>query len=74
MSRERNVCWKFTRLIGVQFYSGNFLDGTIKGKVGQVSQKHAGVCLGSQHFPDWPNKMAVTLQQMCVCRETSENR
>jgi aldose 1-epimerase len=37
---------------GIQFYSGNFLDGTIKGKRGQVYQKHAGFCLETQHFPD----------------------
>jgi aldose 1-epimerase len=41
---------------GVQFYSGNFLDGTGTGKGGVVYQKHYGFCLETQHFPDSPNK------------------
>jgi aldose 1-epimerase len=41
---------------GVQFYSGNFLDGTITGKAGKVYKKHYGFCLETQHFPDSPNK------------------
>jgi len=41
---------------GVQFYSGNFLDGTIKGKGGKVYAKHYGLCLETQHFPDSPNQ------------------
>ena len=41
---------------GVQFYSGNFLDGTVTGKGGRHYQKHAGFCLETQHFPDSPNK------------------
>jgi aldose 1-epimerase len=41
---------------GIQFYSGNFLDGTIIGKSGKVYQKHFGFCLETQHFPDSPNK------------------
>lgn len=40
---------------GIQFYSGNFLDGTITGKAGKVYQKHYGLCLETQHFPDSPN-------------------
>jgi aldose 1-epimerase len=40
---------------GVQFYSGNFLDGTLHGKHGHVYNKHAGFCLETQHFPDSPN-------------------
>ena len=40
---------------GVQFYSGNFLDGTIVGKHGVVHGKHAGFCLETQHFPDSVN-------------------
>jgi aldose 1-epimerase len=43
---------------GVQFYTGNFLDGTIKGKGGQVYAKRSGFCLETQHFPDSPNKPA----------------
>jgi aldose 1-epimerase len=41
---------------GVQFYSGNFLDGSIKGKEGKIYQKHYGLCLETQHFPDSPNQ------------------
>jgi aldose 1-epimerase len=40
---------------GVQFYSGNFLDGTIVGKQARVYQKRYGFCLETQHFPDSPN-------------------
>ena len=42
---------------GIQFYSGNFLDGTIKGKEGQVYEQRSGLCLETQHFPDSPNKL-----------------
>jgi aldose 1-epimerase len=40
---------------GVQFYSGNFLDGSIKGKGGAVYGFRNGFCLETQHFPDSPN-------------------
>lgn len=46
----------FTTQPGVQFYSGNFLDGTIKGKGGKVYKQHYGLCLETQHFPDSPNQ------------------
>ncbi|MGA9529575.1 MAG: aldose epimerase family protein [Terriglobales bacterium] len=39
----------------VQFYSGNFLDGTITGKRGVVYGKHAAFCLETQHYPDSVN-------------------
>lgn len=42
---------------GVQFYSGNFLDG-VKGKSGKIYKKREGFCLETQHFPDSPNKPA----------------
>ncbi|MEX2601294.1 MAG: aldose epimerase family protein [Balneolaceae bacterium] len=41
---------------GVQFYSGNFLDGTIRDGAGNLIGKHAGLCLETQHFPDSPNR------------------
>jgi aldose 1-epimerase len=41
---------------GVQFYTGNFLDGTIKGKGGRLYAHRSGFCLETQHFPDSPNK------------------
>ncbi len=40
---------------GVQFYSGNFLDGTITGKSGHVYGHRSGFCLETQHYPDSPN-------------------
>jgi aldose 1-epimerase len=41
---------------GIQFYSGNFLDGSLVGKSGQRYGKHAGLCLEPQHFPDSPHR------------------
>jgi aldose 1-epimerase len=41
---------------GLQFYSGNFLDGTLHGKGGKVYPKHAALVLETQHFPDSPNR------------------
>lgn len=46
----------FTTEPGVQFYSGNFLNGTITGRYGVKYVKHAGLCLEAQHFPDSPNQ------------------
>lgn len=45
----------FTDQPGIQFYSGNFLDGGLKGKGGFAYQKRGGFCLETQHFPDSPN-------------------
>ena len=45
----------FTEEPGVQFYSGNFLDGSLAGK-GQVYQHRSGFCLEPQHFPNSPNQ------------------
>ena len=39
----------------IQFYSGNFLDGSIVGKSGTRYEKYAGLCLETQHYPDSPN-------------------
>jgi len=41
---------------GVQFYTGNFLDGTVVGKSGHAYQRRSGLCLETHHFPDSPNK------------------
>jgi len=41
---------------GLQFYTGNFLDGTIRGKSGKVYGRRSAFCLETQHFPDSPNK------------------
>ena len=45
----------FTTEPAVQFYSGNFLDGTITGKHGHVYKQRNGFCLETQHYPDSPN-------------------
>jgi aldose 1-epimerase len=46
----------YTTEPGVQFYSGNFLDGTITGKGGHVYKQRYGFCLETQDYPDSPNK------------------
>jgi aldose 1-epimerase len=45
----------FTTEPAVQFYAGNFLDGTLKGKGGKVYVRRGGFCLEPQHYPDSPN-------------------
>ena len=45
----------YTMEPGVQFYVGNFLDGTLTGKDGKVYEQRYGFCLETQHFPDSPN-------------------
>ena len=60
---------------GIQFYTGNFLDGSLTGKAGKVYQKHFGLCLETQHYPDSINqpkfpstvlKPGETYTQTCV--------
>jgi aldose 1-epimerase len=51
--REMEV---YTTEPGMQLYTGNFLDGTIKGKGGTVYEKRAAFCLETQHYPDSPNQ------------------
>lgn len=46
----------YTTQPGIQFYSGNFLDGAVSGPNGRVYHKHSGFCLETQHFPDSPNQ------------------
>ncbi len=41
---------------GIQFYSGNFLDGSLVGAAGQIYRQGDGFCLETQHFPDSPNQ------------------
>jgi aldose 1-epimerase len=43
---------------GIQVYTGNLLNGSIPGKGGQRYQRHSGLCLETQHFPDSPNQPA----------------
>ena len=41
---------------GIQFYAGNFLDGTLVGKNGKVYGHRSAFCLETQHYPDSPNQ------------------
>ncbi len=45
----------YTDQPSIQFYTGNFLDGTETGKGDKIYEQHAGFCLETQHFPDSPN-------------------
>jgi aldose 1-epimerase len=57
-SQSGRVMEVLTTEPGVQFYTGNFLDGTFTGKGGKKYNKRFGFCLETQHFPDSPNKPA----------------
>ncbi len=66
---------------GLQVYSGNFLDGTVVGKAGQVYRQGDGLALEAQHFPDSPNKPQFpstrldpgqTYQQVSIYRFTTK--
>ena len=46
----------YTNEPGVQVYTGNFLNGTLKGKKGITYQQRAAICLETQHYPDSPNR------------------
>jgi aldose 1-epimerase len=62
---------------GVQFYTGNFLDGTLTGKGGKIYQKRFGFCLETQHYPDSPNHPAfptTTLKKGATYRSTTVYR
>jgi aldose 1-epimerase len=54
--RSGRVLEVFTTEPGIQFYTGNFLDGTIQGKGGHAYPRRSAFCLETQHFPDSPNK------------------
>lgn len=56
--RSGRVMEVFTTEPGVQFYTGNFLDGTLHGKSGRPYGRRHGFCLETQHFPDSPNQPA----------------
>jgi aldose 1-epimerase len=53
--KSGRVMEMFTTEPGVQFYTGNFLDGKQTGKDGVTYKKHGGLCLEAQHFPDSVN-------------------
>ena len=54
-AKSGRVLEVFTTQPGIQFYSGNFLDGSLIGKGGVRYEQFAGLCLETQHFPDSPN-------------------
>jgi aldose 1-epimerase len=54
--QSRRVLEVHTTEPGVQFYTGNFLNGTISGKGGRAYHRHAGFCLETQHFPNSVNQ------------------
>ena len=54
--KSGRVLEMFTTEPGVQFYTGNFLDGKLKGKGGVVYKQYQGFCLEAQHFPDSVNQ------------------
>src|SRR5262249_14520969 len=62
---------------GVQFYTGNFLDGKVKGKGGAGHNKHAGFCTEAQDSPDRPHRKelpSVTLRPGQTYRQTTVYR
>jgi aldose 1-epimerase len=62
---------------GVQLYTANGLDGTVKGKGGAAYKKHAGFCLETQHFPDAVNHKefpSVILRPGTTYRQTTVHR
>ena len=62
---------------GVQFYTSNFLDGSIKGKKGVAYRKHHAFCLETQHFPDsvnHPNFPSIILRPGQTYRQTTVHR
>lgn len=59
---------------GIQFYTGNFLDGTLTGKAGKVYPRRSGFCLETQHYPDSPNEPSfptTTLKKGATYRSTT---
>ena len=59
---------------GMQFYTGNFLDGTLTGKSGKIYQRRSGFCFETQHYPDSPNHPAfptTTLKKGATYRSTT---
>lgn len=59
---------------GMQFYTGNFLDGTLTGKAGKIYQRRTGFCFETQHYPDSPNHPAfptTTLKKGATFKSTT---
>ena len=59
---------------GMQFYTGNFLDGTLTGKSGKIYPRRSGFCFETQHYPDSPNQPSfptTTLRKGAVYKSTT---
>ncbi|MEP7075706.1 MAG: aldose epimerase family protein [Acidobacteriota bacterium] len=54
----------FTTEPGIQFYTGNYLDGVLRGKSGAIYPRRSGFCLEAQHFPDSPNQPTFPTTQL----------
>ena len=64
----------YTTQPAIQFYTGNFLDGSLSGKNNSKYHKHAGLCLETQHYPDSPNRQnfpSTVLHPDTVYRQTT---
>jgi len=62
---------------GMQFYTGNFLDGTLTGKSGKIYPRRSGFCFETQHYPDSPNQPSfptTTLKKGAVYKSTTVYR
>jgi aldose 1-epimerase len=55
-STSGRVMQGWTTEPGMQFYTGNFLDGTLTGKAGKLYPRRSGFCFETQHYPDSPNQ------------------
>lgn len=71
----------YTNEPGIQVYTGNFLDGSVRGKKGKIYNQRTGICLETQHYPDSPNKPqwpsvilepGQTYQSRCIYKFTVE--
>jgi aldose 1-epimerase len=72
--KSGRVLTVFTDQPGLQFYTGNFIDGSAKGKDGIAYQRRTGLCLETQAFPDTPNKPqfpSATLRPGQIYRQTT---
>lgn len=75
--RSGRVLEVLTDQPGVQFYSGNFLDGSLRGKRGERYPQYAGFCLETQHFPDavhHPQFPSIILRRGETYRSTTVHR
>ena len=58
----------YTDQPGIQFYSGNYLDGSFSGHSGKIYPLRSGLCLETQVFPDSPNHQGEDGWKSCVLK------